>query len=87
ASTLRPEVVQGLDIMIVRELTAGVYFGEPRGISDLPNGERLGINTQSYTTSEIRRVAAVAFELARKRRNKVTSLEKANVMESGVLWR
>jgi 3-isopropylmalate dehydrogenase len=87
ASTLRPEIVQGLDIMIVRELTAGVYFGEPRGISDLPNGERLGINTQSYKTSEIRRAAAVAFELARKRRNKVTSLEKANVMESGVLWR
>ena len=87
ASTLKPEVVSGLDIMIVRELTAGVYFGTPRGIETLPNGERRGINTQVYTTSEIRRVAAVAFELARKRRNKVTSLEKANVMESGVLWR
>lgn len=87
ASSLKPELVKGLDIMIVRELTAGVYFGEPRGISDIGNGERRGINTQSYTTSEIRRVAAVAFELAKKRSNKVTSLEKANVMESGVLWR
>jgi 3-isopropylmalate dehydrogenase len=87
ASTLRPEIVQGLDILIVRELTGGVYFGSPRGIETLPNGERRGINTQVYTTSEIRRVAAVAFELARKRSNKVTSLEKANVMESGVLWR
>lgn len=87
ASTLRPELVRGLDIMIVRELTGGVYFGQPRGIETLPNGERRGINTQVYTTSEIRRVAAVAFELARKRNRKVTSLEKANVMESGVLWR
>ncbi|MBM3558271.1 MAG: 3-isopropylmalate dehydrogenase [Alphaproteobacteria bacterium] len=87
ASTLKPEVVRGLDIMIVRELTAGVYFGEPRGIEKLPNGQRRGINTQSYTTDEIRRVARVAFELARKRRNKVCSSEKANVMESGVLWR
>jgi 3-isopropylmalate dehydrogenase len=87
ASTLKPEVVSGLDIMIVRELTGGVYFGEPRGIEDLPNGERRGINTQVYTTSEIRRVAAVAFELAKKRDNRVCSTEKANVMESGVLWR
>src|SRR5690625_5177693 len=87
ASTLKPEYVSGLDIMIVRELTGGVYFGEPRGIEDLGGGERRGINTQVYTTSEIRRVAKVAFELARKRRNKVTSSEKANVMESGVLWR
>jgi 3-isopropylmalate dehydrogenase len=87
ASSLKPEIVRGLDIMIVRELTGGVYFGEPRGIETLPNGERRGINTQVYTTSEIRRVAAVAFELAQKRGNKVTSLEKANVMESGVLWR
>jgi 3-isopropylmalate dehydrogenase len=87
ASTLKPEVVSGLDIMIVRELTGGVYFGEPRGIESLPNGERRGLNTQSYTTSEIRRVAAVAFELARKRRGRVCSAEKANVMESGVLWR
>ncbi len=87
ASSLRPEIVRGLDILIVRELTGGVYFGEPRGITDLGNGVRRGVNTQVYTTPEIRRVAAVAFDLARKRRNKVTSLEKANVMESGVLWR
>jgi 3-isopropylmalate dehydrogenase len=87
ASSLKPELVRGLDIMIVRELTGGVYFGEPRGIEDLGNGERRGVNTQVYTTSEIRRVAAVAFELARKRANKVVSTEKANVMESGVLWR
>lgn len=87
ASSLKPEFVSGLDVMIIRELTGGVYFGEPRGIETLENGERRGINTQVYTTSEIRRVAAVAFELARKRRGKVTSCEKANVMESGVLWR
>lgn len=87
ASTLKPEIVAGLDIMIVRELTGGVYFGTPRGIEDIGGGERRGINTQVYTTSEIRRVAAVAFELARKRSNRVCSAEKANVMESGVLWR
>jgi 3-isopropylmalate dehydrogenase len=87
ASTLKPEVVQGLDIMIVRELLGGVYFGEPRGIETLANGERRGVNTQVYTTSEIQRVARVAFELARKRKKKVCSVEKANVMESGVLWR
>ncbi len=87
ASTLKPEYVSGLDIMIVRELTGGVYFGQPRGIEDLPDGQRRGVNTQVYTTNEIRRVAAVAFELARKRNNKVCSSEKANVMESGVLWR
>ena len=87
ASTLKREVIEGLDIMIIRELTGGVYFGEPRGIETLPNGERRGVNTQVYTTSEIRRVAAVAFDLARKRGNKVCSVEKANVMESGVLWR
>ncbi|QQS10930.1 MAG: 3-isopropylmalate dehydrogenase [Rhodospirillales bacterium] len=87
ASTLKPEIVKGLDIMIIRELTGGVYFGEPRGISDLPNGERLGVDTQRYKTSEIRRVCAVAFELARKRGNKVCSAEKANVMHTGVLWR
>ena len=73
--------------MIVRELTGGVYFGEPRGIETLPDGSRRGINTQVYTTHEIDRIAAVAFELARKRRNRVCSVEKANVMESGVLWR
>jgi 3-isopropylmalate dehydrogenase len=87
ASTLKPEIVKGLDILIVRELTGGVYFGEPRGITDLGNGERRGVNTQVYTTSEIKRVGRVAFELARKRRNKVHSCEKANVMESGKLWR
>ena len=87
ASTLKPEVVSGLDIIIVRELTGGIYFGEPRGIENLPDGQRRGINTQVYTTEEIRRVAAVAFELARKRSRRVCSTEKANVMESGVLWR
>ena len=71
----------------MRELTGGVYFGEPRGIEDLGNGERRGINTQVYTTTEIKRVGRVAFDLAKKRRNKVTSCEKANVMESGKLWR
>lgn len=87
ASSLKPEIVRGLDIMIVRELTGGVYFGEPRGIFDIENGERKGINTQVYTTSEIRRCAAAAFELARKRKNRVCSCEKGNVMESGRLWR
>jgi len=87
ASTLKREVIEGLDIMIVRELTGGLYFGEPRGIETLPDGTRRGVNTQVYTTPEIRRVAQVAFELARKRKSKVTSCEKANVMESGVLWR
>ncbi|MEO1920093.1 MAG: 3-isopropylmalate dehydrogenase [Paracoccaceae bacterium] len=86
-SSLKQDIVAGLDIMIVRELTSGSYFGEPRGIFDLPNGEREGINTQRYTTREIRRVARSAFELARKRSNKVCSMEKANVMESGILWR
>ena len=87
ASTLKPEIVRGLDILIVRELTGGVYFGEPRGIEDLPDGQRRGYNTQVYTTHEIRRVGRVAFDLAKKRGNKVTSCEKANVMESGKLWR
>ena len=86
ASSLKPEIVRGLDIMIVRELTGGVYFGEPRGVTTLPDGTRRGINTQVYTTPEIIRVARVAFELARKRGNRVTSVEKANVMESGELW-
>ena len=85
-SSLKADVVGGLDIMIVRELTSGVYFGEPRGIIHEGN-ERVGINTQRYTESEIARVARSAFELARKRDNKVCSMEKANVMESGVLWR
>jgi 3-isopropylmalate dehydrogenase len=87
ASSLKTELVKGLDIMIVRELTGGIYFGQPRGISTLPNGERQGLNTQVYTTSEIVRIAEVAFDLAKKRGNKVHSVEKANVMESGLLWR
>ena len=87
ASALKPELVKGLDIMIVRELTGGIYFGTPRGIETLPDGQKRGFNTQSYTTSEIDRVARVAFELARKRGRKVCSVEKANVMESGELWR
>ena len=87
ASTLKPEIVKGLDILIIRELTSGVYFGEPRGVKTLPNGEREGFDTQRYTSGEIRRVCAVAFELARKRQNKVCSAEKANVMHTGVLWR
>jgi len=85
-SSLKREVVAGLDIVIVRELTSGVYFGEPRGIF-VEGNERVGINTQRYTESEIARVARSAFELARRRANKVCSMEKANVMESGVLWR
>ena len=85
-SSLKKDVVAGLDIMIVRELTSGVYFGEPRGIHTEGN-ERVGINTQRYTESEIDRVARAAFELARKRSGKVCSMEKANVMESGILWR
>ena len=87
SSTLKPEIVSGLDIMIVRELTGGIYFGEPRGIEPIENNERRGINTHSYTTSEIQRIARVAFDLAKKRKNKVTSCEKSNVMEAGVLWR
>ncbi|MGR3710253.1 MAG: 3-isopropylmalate dehydrogenase [Alterinioella nitratireducens] len=85
-SSLKKDVVAGLDIMIVRELTSGVYFGEPRGIFKEGN-ERVGINTQRYTESEIARVARSAFELARKRSGKLCSMEKANVMESGILWR
>ncbi len=85
-SSLKKDVVAGLDIMIVRELTSGVYFGEPRGIHKEGN-ERVGVNTQRYTESEIARVARSAFELARRRSNKVCSMEKANVMESGILWR
>ncbi|GFE52247.1 3-isopropylmalate dehydrogenase [Roseobacter cerasinus] len=85
-SSLKKDVVAGLDIMIVRELTSGVYFGEPRGIFEEGN-ERVGINTQRYTEGEIDRVARSAFELARRRSGKVCSMEKANVMESGILWR
>ena len=87
SSSLKPELVQGLDIMILRELTGGIYFGEPRGIETLPDGERRGVNTQVYTTGEIVRIARVGFELAQKRQGRLCSVEKANVMESGVLWR
>jgi 3-isopropylmalate dehydrogenase len=87
ASSLKPELVRGLDIMIVRECIGGVYFGEPRGIETLTDGTRRGVNTEVYTTPEIERVGRVAFELARKRSHKVCSVEKANVMESGLLWR
>jgi len=87
ASSLKSELVTGLDIMIVRELTGGIYFGEPRGIETLADGSRVGINTEIYSTAEIRRVGKVAFELARKRGGLVHSLDKANVLESGMLWR
>ncbi len=86
ASSLKREVVEGLDIMIVRELTGGVYFGEPKQIIDLGNGQQRAIDTQVYDTYEIERIGRVAFDLARKRANKVTSAEKRNVMKSGVLW-
>jgi 3-isopropylmalate dehydrogenase len=87
ASSLKREVVEGLDFMIVRELTGGIYFGSPRFIEDLPGGGQRAVDTQVYTTAEIERVARVAFELARKRQNRLCSVEKANVMESGLLWR
>jgi 3-isopropylmalate dehydrogenase len=86
ASSLKPEAVEGLDIVIVRELTGGVYFGEPKTITDLGNGQKRAVDTQVYDTYEIERIGRVAFELARKRRNKVTSMEKRNVMKTGVLW-
>ena len=85
-SSLKRDIVAGLDIMIVRELTSGVYFGEPRGIH-MEDNMRVGVNTQRYTEAEIERAALAAFELARKRSNKLCSMEKANVMESGILWR
>ena len=87
ASTLKPDIVRGLDMMIVRELTGGIYFGEPRGVETLPDGTRRGVNTDVYTTPEVERVGRVAFELAQKRRGLVHSIEKANVMESGLMWR
>ncbi len=87
ASTLKPEVVSGLDILIVRELTGGIYFGQPRGVRTLENGERQGFNTYVYSESEIRRIARVAFESARKRSKKLCSVDKANVLEVTVLWR
>lgn len=87
ASTLKPEVVSGLDIMIVRELTGDIYFGQPRGISVLENGEREGINTMRYSESEIRRIGRVAFDIAMKRNKRVCSVDKANVLETTELWR
>src|SRR5467141_3008950 len=86
ASSLKREVVDGLDIIILRELTGGVYFGEPKTITDLGNGQKRAVDTQVYDTYEIERISRVGFELARKRRNKVTSMEKRNVMKTGVLW-
>lgn len=86
ASSLKREAVEGLDIVIVRELTGGVYFGEPKTITDLGNGQKRAVDTQVYDTYEIERIGRVAFELAKKRKNKVTSMEKRNVMKSGVLW-
>ena len=87
SSSLKIEIVKGLDILILRELTSGVYFGQPRGIEKINDNEQKAIDTQSYTTSEITRIGKVAFDLAKKRNNKVTSCEKSNVMEAGVLWR
>jgi len=87
ASTLRPEAIDGLDIMIVRELTGGIYFGEPRGIRELPDGSREGFNTMRYSEAEIVRIARVAFEAARKRGQRVCSVDKANVLETSELWR
>ena len=87
ASTLKPEVVAGLDILIVRELTGDIYFGEPRGIRTLENGEREGYNTMKYSESEIRRIAKIAFEAAQKRNKKLCSVDKANVLETTELWK
>jgi 3-isopropylmalate dehydrogenase len=87
ASTLKRDLVAGLDIMIMRELTGGIYFGEPRGVETLPDGSRRGINTEVYTEAEIERVVRAGFELAKKRQHRLTEVDKANVMESGILWR
>ncbi|WP_421726016.1 3-isopropylmalate dehydrogenase [Bauldia sp.] len=87
ASSLKRDLVEGLDILILRELTGGVYFGEPKTITDIGNGQKRAVDTQVYDTYEIERIARAAFELARNRRNRVTSMEKRNVMKSGVLWR
>src|SRR5579862_3871447 len=87
ASALKRELVAGLDLMIVRELTGGIYFGDPRGIETLPDGTRRGINTEVYTEAEIERVVRAGFDLARKRQHRLTEVDKANVMESGILWR
>ena len=87
ASTLKEEVVRGLDIMIVRELTGGIYFGEPRGIEDKPDGTRKGVNTLTYTSPEVHRIGRTAFDLAQKRNKRVCSIDKANVLETTVMWR
>ena len=87
SAPLKAEVLKGVDFVIIRELTSGIYFGEPRGIETLPDGQRRGFNTEQYTTNQIRRVARAAFELARTRKNKVCSVDKANVLETSVLWR
>ncbi len=87
ASTLKPDIVRGLNLMIVRESTGGIYFGNPRGVETLPDGQQRGFDTETYTTNEIERVCRVAFELARTRQNRVCSVEKANVMQSGLFWR
>jgi 3-isopropylmalate dehydrogenase len=87
ASSLKRELVAGLDLLIVRELTGGIYFGNPRGIETLPDGTRRGINTEVYSEAEIERVTRAGFELARKRQRRLTEVDKANVMESGLLWR
>jgi 3-isopropylmalate dehydrogenase len=87
ASTLKREVVEGTDLLVVRELTGGIYFGQPKGITRLPDGTERGVNTEVYTTPEVERIAAVGFDAARKRRRKVTSVDKANVLETTELWR
>lgn len=87
ASTLKRDVIEGIDILVVRELTGGIYFGKPKGVEKLAGGGERGINTEVYTTEEIKRIAKVAFDAARKRRKKVTSVDKANVLESSELWR
>ena len=87
ASTLKREVVEGTDLLVVRELTGGIYFGQPKGVTKLPDGTERGVNTEVYTTPEIERIAKVGFDAARKRRNKVTSVDKANVLEATELWR
>jgi 3-isopropylmalate dehydrogenase len=87
ASSLKLELVKGLDIMIVRELTGGIYFGEPRGIETLPDGRRKGVNTLTYTSDEVERIGRVAFDLAEKRDGRVCSIDKANVLETTVMWR
>src|SRR5262249_4629652 len=87
ASPLREDVVRDVDLVVVRELVGGIYFGEPRGIERLPDGQRRAVNTQWDTTAEIRRIGDVAFQLARTRKGRLTSVDKANVMESGALWR